>query len=258
MFQCIGLPDIPTGIAVKDVCINRDLLLHWLEKLPASDWSETSIHTLLNPVDPQSVERALKLMLSIVALRELDSDDFDPSEVAEFEALCLLGEVFHYLLQPFINPDLSLSEQVTSLITFSHLICALYRQNGTAFLSNQLYGNLQAMVKNAILMVPKTRIIDGSLGVYICLLGDDVLESLFGRARMIGGHSPNCSIGELRDRFGSAINLDFVYARHPELERKPRRLKLVRTQELDHLRPECWGGECRADSCDLELCWREG
>jgi hypothetical protein len=197
-------------------------------------------------------------MLSIVALRNLDSDDFDPSEAAEFEALCLLGEVFDYLLQPFINAGLSLSEQITSLITFSHLICALYRQNGQAFLSNQLYGDLQAMVKNAVLMVPKTRIIDGRLGVYICLLGDDVLESLFGRARMIGGHSPNCSIGELRDRFGSAINLDFVYDKHPELERKPRRLKLLRTQDLDHLRPECWGGEVSADSCDLELCWSTG
>ncbi|KAF8218166.1 hypothetical protein K438DRAFT_1901061 [Mycena galopus ATCC 62051] len=248
----------PEGIAVKNVCINRDLLLHWLEKLPNNDWSETSIHTLLNPADPQSVERALKLMLSIVALRKLDSDDFDPSEAAEFEALCLLGEVFDYLLQPFINADLSLSEQITWLITFSHLICALYRQNGQAFLSNQLYGDLQAMVKNTILMVLKTRIIDGRLGVYICLLGDDVLESLFGRARMIGGHSPNCSIGELQDRFGSAINLDFVYDKHLELERKPRRLKLLRTQDLDHLRPECWGGEVSADSCDLELCWSTG
>ncbi|KAJ7472397.1 hypothetical protein B0H11DRAFT_2196011 [Mycena galericulata] len=248
----------PEGVVVKNVCINRDLLLRWLEKLPLNDWSETSIHALLNPGDGQNVERAVKLMLSIVNLRDLDSDEFNPTESAEFEALCVLGEVFDALLQPFINPNLSLSEQIESLVRFSHLICALYLQNGTSFLSNQLYGDLQAMVKNAVLLVPKTRIIDGRLGVYICLLGDDVLESLFGRCRMIGGHSPNCSVGELRDRFASAMNLDAVYEAHPELERKPRRLKLLRTRELDHLRPREWKGVVRADSCDLEICWVAG
>ncbi|KAJ6498619.1 hypothetical protein DFH09DRAFT_884360, partial [Mycena vulgaris] len=104
----------------------------------------------------------------------------------------------------------------------------------------------------------KTRIINSRLGVYICLLGDDVLESLFGRSRMIRGHLPNCSIGELRDRFSSAINLDCVYAAHPELERKPRRLKLVRTRDLDHLRPERWGREVSAGSCDIEICYKAG
>lgn len=262
----------PDGMAVKNVCINRDLLLHWLEKLPSNDWSKTSIHVLLNPPawsetsvfnllnpkDAQDVPRAVKLLLSIVALRDLESDDFDPSEAAEFEALCLLGEACDALLQPFIDPDLSLSQQIESLTKFSHLICALYVQNGTSFMPNQLYSDLQMMVKNAILLVPKTRIINSRLGVYICLLGDDVLESLFGRSRMIGGHSPNCSIGELRDRFGSAINLDCVYAAHPELERKPRRLKLVRTRDLDHLRPERWGGEVSAGSCDIEICYKAG
>ncbi|KAF8173571.1 hypothetical protein K438DRAFT_2051185 [Mycena galopus ATCC 62051] len=245
----------PQGVAVKGVCINRDLLLHWLERLPATDWSETTIHALLNPKDAQSVSRAVKLLLSIVALGTLDADDFDPTEAAEHEALRVLGEVFEALLQPMINPNLSLSEQIESLIKFSHLICALYLENKDSFLSHQLYGDLQATVKNAVLMVPKTRLINGKLGVYICLLGDDVLKTLFGRSRMIGGHSPNCSLGELRDRFVSAINLGHVYTRHPELERKPRRLKLLRNRDVDHLTPEGWRGEVSAESCDLNICW---
>ncbi|KAJ7862231.1 hypothetical protein B0H14DRAFT_2349611 [Mycena olivaceomarginata] len=105
------------------------------------------------------------------------------------------------------------------------------------------------------LTVPKTRLIGGHLGVYICLLGDDVLETLFGRCRMIGGHSPNCSVGELRDRCCSAMNLDAVYDKYPELERPPRRLKLIRTRDLDHVKPGRWEGEVRADSCDLKACW---
>jgi hypothetical protein len=91
--------------------------------------------------------------------------------------------------------------------------------------------------------------------VFICLLGDDILKALFGRSRMIGGHSPNCSIGELQDRFGSAMILDYIYEQHPELERRPCRLNMSRMRHVDHLRPAHFKHELRADSCDLESCW---
>ncbi|KAK7007147.1 hypothetical protein R3P38DRAFT_3212810 [Favolaschia claudopus] len=242
------------GITIKNVCINRDLLLGWLERLPNQDWSETSIHNLLHPSDGQNVSDAIKLMMSIIEIAKLDTEDFDPGEMAEFEALCLLGEAYN-ALQPFINVELTLSEQIESLVTASHLFCALYIQNGTSFMSNQLYADMQSMFKNAVLMVPKTRLVNGQLKVYICLLGDDVLEALFGRSRMLGGHSPNCSIGVLRDRFNSAMNLDNIYERHPELERQPRRLNILRKRHVDHFRPVHFKRELRADSCDLEKCW---
>ncbi|KAJ7849431.1 hypothetical protein B0H13DRAFT_2402726 [Mycena leptocephala] len=183
-------------------------------------------------------------------------EDFDPSEMQEFEAICLLAEVFDAQLQPFINTTLSISEQITSLVQFSHLLCALYLQNGPSFLPNQLYGDLQTMVKNAVLMVPKTRLINGQLKVFICLLGDDVLEALFGRSRIIGGHSPNSSTAELQHRFNSALILDHIFEQHPELELKPRRLALFRMRDFDHLRPRHFTGELRADSCDLDSCWK--
>ncbi|KAK6971609.1 hypothetical protein R3P38DRAFT_2813660 [Favolaschia claudopus] len=222
----------PQGIVVKNICVNRDLLLSWLERLPDHDWSEMTLHSLLDPSDAQDVPRAMKLLLCIVEVAKLDSEEFDPSEMAEFEAICLLGELLDAWLQPFINVQLSLSEQIESLIKFSHLLCALYLQNGTSFLPNQLYGDLQITIKNAILMVPKTRLINGELKVFLRLLGDDVLESLFGRSRMICGHSPNFSVAELQHRFNSAMNLDRIYERYPELE-----------------------PELRAKSCDLEACW---
>ncbi|KAJ6612415.1 hypothetical protein B0H10DRAFT_1807559, partial [Mycena sp. CBHHK59/15] len=243
------------GMTVKGVCVNRDLLTLWLERLPNYDWSETSIHALLDPADSQNVSYAIKLLLCIVALGKLDPADFDPSEASELEALSLLGETFNALLQPFINVELSLSEQIQSLVKFSHLLCALYLQNGTSFMSNQLYSDFQTMVKNAVLLVPKTRLINGRLKVYICLLGDDVLEALFGRCRMIGGHSPNCNVCQLRDRLSSAMNLDSIYEHHPELERKPARLKLFRMRDVDHIRPSLYKAELEADSCNLLKCW---
>ncbi|KAK7005447.1 hypothetical protein R3P38DRAFT_3215106 [Favolaschia claudopus] len=100
------------GITIKNVCINRDLLLGWLERLPNQDWSETSIHNLLHPSDGQNVSDAIKLMMSIIEIAKLDTEDFDPGEMAEFEALCLLGEAYNALLQPFINVELTLAEMI--------------------------------------------------------------------------------------------------------------------------------------------------
>ncbi|KAF8205853.1 hypothetical protein K438DRAFT_1756600 [Mycena galopus ATCC 62051] len=173
-----------------------------------------------------------------------------------FEALCLLAEVFNAWIQPYINTNLLLSEQIKSLVLCSHLICGLYLQNGASFMSNQLYAHIQASVQNAVLMVPKTWLINGELKVFICLLGDDVLEALFGRSRMIGGHSPNCSIAELQDRFTSAMTLDWIYEQYPEFEREPRRLNMSRMRRIDHLRPRHFQRGLRAKSCDLPAVWK--
>ncbi|KAJ7491530.1 hypothetical protein B0H11DRAFT_1633507, partial [Mycena galericulata] len=132
----------------------------------------------------------------------------------------------------------------------------LYLQNGQSFMSNQLYAHIQASIKNAVLMVPKTRLINSELKVFICLLSDDVLEALFGCSRMIGGHSPNCSVAELRDRFMSAMNLDWIYEQYPEFERQPRRLNMSRMRHVDHLRPRHFQRELRAVSCDLPVVWK--
>ncbi|KAJ7865520.1 hypothetical protein B0H13DRAFT_2670906 [Mycena leptocephala] len=225
------------GLLVKNTCINRDLLFSWLERLPDHDWSETSLHALLDPADGQN-------------------DDFDPNEAVEFEALCLLAEFLNAWLQPYINTDLFLSEKIESLVLCSHLCAGLYIQNGASLMSNQLFAHVQASVKNAVLMVAKTRVINGELKGFICLLGDDVLEALFGRSRIIGGHSPNCSVAELRDRFMSAMNLDWIYEQYPEFERQPRRLNMSRMRHVGHLRPRHFQRELRAGSCDLPVIWK--
>ncbi|KAF9033098.1 hypothetical protein BDZ89DRAFT_1131159 [Hymenopellis radicata] len=213
------------GLMVNGISINKLLLSQWLEKLTAFDWSDTSIHALLNPKDPQDVPRAIQLLLHVSSLRDLDTSDFSPADQAIHKSLSLLGEAIHGLIQPFIDPSMSLSDQITSLITAAYIICALYRVHVTSFISNQLYGDLQCMIKNALFHVAKTQDLDPNLKVFLCLLGDDVLETLFGRVRMIGGHSPNVDIAEFANRCRSALNLDDIFSRHPLWERKPERLK---------------------------------
>ncbi|THV04636.1 hypothetical protein K435DRAFT_648963 [Dendrothele bispora CBS 962.96] len=125
-------------------------------------------------------------------------------------------------------------------------------------MSNQLYGDLQCMIKNAYFTVAKAKLLSPEYKMFICLLGDDVLEALFGRARMIGGHCPNCTIGELGRRFGSVLNCASILHRHPEWERKPDRLKMFRSQDFDHLRPRNWKGDVRVGPINLQACWDSG
>ncbi|KAJ7705557.1 hypothetical protein B0H17DRAFT_913672, partial [Mycena rosella] len=158
------------GILVNGVVINKTLIAQWLERLSGHDWSDESIHALLNPKDPQDVPRAVKLLCLVADLRHLDSSEFTPAERNTHRALSLLGEMFEALLDPFINPTLSLSEQVTSLVKFAHLACALFVKHEGDFLSNQLYGDLQCMVKNAIFKVAHSKVLNPLLKVFLCLL----------------------------------------------------------------------------------------
>ncbi|KAJ7059300.1 hypothetical protein C8F01DRAFT_1370857 [Mycena amicta] len=247
----------PSGMYINGTNINRDMLLVWLERIPGHDWSEVSIEALLNPSDAQDVPRAVKLLIAIIDIATIDRNSLDPTELGDFDALCLFGALLDALLQPFINTTLSLSQQITSLVTFSFLLAAIYIKHSTSFIPNQLYGDLQAMVKNAVFMVAKTKLFDPELEVFLCLLGDDVLETLFGRVRMCGGHSPNCGLAEFCTRASSAMNLDAIFDRHPEMERTPDRLNIFRMQHVDHLRPRQFSDpeRLRAKTCDLDACW---
>ncbi|KAJ6615305.1 hypothetical protein B0H10DRAFT_2220505 [Mycena sp. CBHHK59/15] len=193
------------GILVNGVVINKSLIAQWLERLTGHDWSEESIHALLNPKDPQDVPRAVKLLTLVADLRHLDTSEFAPSESNTHRALSVLGEMFDALLEPFINPTMSLSEQITSLVKFAHLSCALLLKHEFDFISNQLYGDLQCMVKNAVFKVAHTKVLNPMLKVFICLL---VME-----------------VDELRQRFGSTLQIDEIFRRRPELEQHARWLR---------------------------------
>ncbi|KAJ6543118.1 hypothetical protein B0H19DRAFT_958053, partial [Mycena capillaripes] len=189
------------GILVNGVVINKTLIAQWLEKIPGYDWSDESIHALLHPKDAQDVGRAVKLLCLVADLRDLDTSDFTPSENNTHRALNLLAEMFDALMEPFINPTLTLSEQLIRLVKFAHIACALFIKHDGDFFSHQLYGDLQCMIKNFIFKIAHTKVLNPSLKVLLCLLGDDPLEVIFGRSRMKGGHSPNHAVDELRQRF---------------------------------------------------------
>ncbi|KAH6916952.1 hypothetical protein BKA70DRAFT_1089861 [Coprinopsis sp. MPI-PUGE-AT-0042] len=258
------------GMLVAGVIINKNILATWLERLTHVDWSETTlfallepdwdaigerIHTLLSPKDAQDVPRAIKLLRLTSDLRNLDSEDLNPSETSTHRALSLLGEMLSALLEPFINTAFTLTEQITSLIVAAHIACALYCEHEGDFMPQALYCDFQNMFRSAIFRVAHAKNLDPEQIVLLCLLGDDVLEILFGRVRMIGGHKSNVTCEELREHITSAICLDKIFDEFPDWERVARRLNLERASHLDHLSPRHWKSELRASSCDLKQCW---
>lgn len=98
-------------------------------------------------------------------------------------ALSVLGEMFssHSLIRTsrYLN--------IIGLVKLAHVACALFLKHESDFMPRHLYSDLQCMVRTAIFRVAHTKILDCERNVFICLLGDDVLEIIFGRVRMIGG-----------------------------------------------------------------------
>jgi hypothetical protein len=114
----------------------------------------------------------------VADLRSLDISTFNPSKVRTVQALQLIGTLFYAMTEPFVNRNLSLSQQMMLLSQYAHIALILYRRHGTSFMSNQLYGDSQVMVKNTFFYLAKQILMDPTLPVLLMLSGDDRLENL--------------------------------------------------------------------------------
>ena len=123
---------------------------------------------------------------------------------------------------------------------------------------NQLYIDSQTCVKNAYFCVAKQLELDRTQDFNLFLLGDDRLESFFGRIRMQGGHNPNCTFKQLVDRAGAAVDINNVFVRNPSLDSGHRHLKTNRTEHFDHLNKEIWKGSQSVKDVVLDIVWLSG
>ena len=243
-------------MVINDVIINRLILEQYLNRLP--NQTRDSVEKLLNPTDPQDIPRAIELIRAVGNLHSLDKSTFNPSQLKTVEALQLIGTLFHAMTEPFINAELSLTTQMTFLSEFAHLSLVLYRLNGTSYMSNQLYGDSQVMVKNAFFYLAKQILADPRLPVLLTLSGDDRLENLFGRVRMQGAHNCSVDLKTLMDRLAAAMDLCRIFSVHPSWDQGHRRLNYSRMEHCDHLKPSAWKGDIAAQSCDPQSAWFSG
>ncbi|GJE91565.1 hypothetical protein PsYK624_077150 [Phanerochaete sordida] len=248
------------GVTVGNTVINYEMLRRHL--LRTGNHSEAEVERLLNPADSQDVPRAIEFIEAVEAVNapssDISGDPEDPSRLVEANVLGAVGEMYAAFMDAFICPSWSLSEQLASLSKFAHISFALFREHRAAFMPPQLYSDMQHTVKNVFFCVAKQQALDRSQPFHLFWTGDDRLETLFGRARMQGGHNPNFNLKQLVDRLAAGIDLDAIFARHPEMDAGFRRLKVDRVEHADHLNPESWRGDVIVDHVRLDVAWANG
>ncbi|KAG0699780.1 hypothetical protein DFH29DRAFT_1001713 [Suillus ampliporus] len=254
----------PSGITLNNGrIINAMMLIHYLMWLPAYD--ETSVTKLLHPDDPQDVPRAVELMLAIIEFSKsqcsLLNDSFtsDVDRHADLTSIILLSDVIESYLIPFINVNLSLTEQVQYLSRYAHLSFALFCSHHCGFMSNQLYYDTNTSVKCFAFGIAKQQVLDPHASFFLSNSGDDRLELHFGCTWMIGGHNSVCTFSQVIDCLGAAKDIDGVFKRNPDLYPGHRRLSLgTRVENVDHINRDMWKGDMVSGRCDLPTAWRNG
>ncbi|KAJ7915199.1 hypothetical protein B0H13DRAFT_2456801 [Mycena leptocephala] len=219
--------------------------------------SDESVRKILFPDDPQDVPHAVELMESIIEILSCDFGQAEADAAADLDSIRLLALLLKSILAPFITPTMSLSEQMTHLSTYAHLTFTLFRLNRLTFMSNQLYGDSQSMIKNAFFCLAKQQQLDPTKPFYLFQVGDDPLERLFGKLRMLGGHNSAMSYAQGIERLGHACDLQAVYLRQPDLDQGQRRISMNRAEGVDHLNMVSWTGHAIAGDCHTASVWDE-
>ncbi|KAF5342231.1 hypothetical protein D9611_002091 [Ephemerocybe angulata] len=209
---------------------------------------------LLNPIDKQNVPAAVNLLQTLLDLNTSTLPGArataTPSLLRKLEDIIFVSRVLGQFLLPFITPNMSLSEQIRHLSTYSHLITALYRKHRTGFLSSQLYADSQAIVKNIIFTAARLQSYQRNIPYYILFEGTDRLEGVFSHART-QDHARNFDILQLAHKLSIGAEINAIYERHPHLHRGHKRLNLVNARGIDHMNPRSWQGDVNVDRVDI-------
>ncbi|KAJ7148569.1 hypothetical protein C8R43DRAFT_1088421 [Mycena crocata] len=98
------------GILANGVVMNKNMLAHWLERLSGHDWSEQSIHALLNPKDaqhvPSTIIQLVKFAHLACALFLKHGSDFMPNQLYGHLQCMVKSAIFKVAHSKVLNPSL--------------------------------------------------------------------------------------------------------------------------------------------------------
>ncbi|KAJ7022323.1 hypothetical protein C8F04DRAFT_971636 [Mycena alexandri] len=247
------------GILIGDVVINRVMLTQHL--LHIENMTLEAINNLIDPSDHQNVPKAVQLLEGIIRLYSEPVTGLDPTLLKGRKAIALLAEILHSLLTPFVDVTLSLSEQITRLAKYAHLVVPIFRHHKTSFMSNQLYADSQTMIKSIFFCIAQQKVLDAKQGTksgfYISQSGDDRLELSFSETRC-QTHARNHDSLELADKLSVTADIHQIYNEYPEWDRGHRRLKYRDGEGVDHVNPASITGCVLVEEVDLAACWAAG
>ena len=200
--------------------------------------SDAHIERILNPTDKQDVVLAYTLLKDLWSLPPADPDMNNQAYIEVRNALRLYGQFSYNLIFPYICTELSLSKQLEHLSMAMHLALALYVHDDTksGFIPNALFVDIGIMVKNVFFCVAKAKTDNPLEPFFIVLLGTDRLETLFGILRTMVGNDANLDLLQLALRVTATTEVSNILARHPEWDRRPRRLNLPNvSKDMDNI-----------------------
>src|ERR1700683_2748445 len=142
-----------------------------------------------------------------------------------------------YFTQPFISVEMTLSEQVKCLATYSFLAAGTQIKHGTACMTGALYADSQATVKNIIFTIVQMQNIDPILDLHILHEGTDQLEHVFGDCRNLD-HARNFDAQQLPEKLNLATLVNLIMECNPDLDKGHCSLSLQNTMGIDHVNPK--------------------
>ena len=240
-------------------------LLHF--HLKENNVSTLRLDYLLNPHDRQNIPLCYSLLKEVWSLRDPSPSD-KPSFVAARRALQLLGTLFHHIIVPFIQINLSLHEQLSHLSAAAHFATFLYTINGAKnkALQSLTFQDIILLVKNAYFCATKTKVSSPNSKFWIILLGTDRLESMFGLVQSMVGMDKNADILQLGMWLSHAVECLNIFEKYPEWDHGPKRLKLPAIEDgngnvlakVNHINPNSWTGDVRVTNVSLATSWNLG
>ena len=239
---------------VHDTLITAADIIKQLAALP--DVSVENANSLLNPTDRQNVPKAVSLIQYLQLIAGLPAL-IHPGGQNSRDKINFMSKMLGLFVLPFITIDMSLSQQLESLSTFSHLAAAMFIVHGTACLTGALYADAQSIVKNIFLTVARLQVIDQTLKFYILMEGTDRLENLFCECRT-QDHSRNFDIEQLGQKLSIATLINTTFERNPDINRGHRKLNLQGKMGIDRINPESWEGETCVGNVILQKEWDSG
>ncbi|KAJ6560871.1 hypothetical protein DFH09DRAFT_1482499 [Mycena vulgaris] len=165
-----------------------------------------------------------------------------PEDHSIRRAFALAGEMWRAFLDPFTDGSLSLSEALSDLSKFAHLAFYFYRMHGSSFLSSQLYGDMQALVKAAFFCVVQQQNLDPTAAFFLYQIGSDRLEAMF---------------AELSERLSSAADSVRIWNEHPDWHQGHVR-RSWSGKEADHVNPTFFTGDMVVGNVVTETVWKSG
>ncbi|KAF6757726.1 hypothetical protein DFP72DRAFT_808703 [Ephemerocybe angulata] len=252
------------GVLIDDFRITPAVIRTHLMSKPGV--KEEHVNSVLNPDDLQDVKLAFNLLHDIWTLPPT-SLSLRPTEYAQGrEALRVLGRLLRHLVYAYLGVELSLSEQLEHLSAAAHLVFALYKKGGKAFIPTMLFIDIIMMIKNVFFCVAKVKS-DNPDGVYFIIhLGTDRIEIFFGILRTVVGNDCNLDILQISERSVGVVDIADILAKNPEWDQGPKRLQLpalsVESKPIpdsaDHLSPKYLKGDYALKNVTLQTCWRRG